>query len=46
MFCTETMLEFLEGSSQKIGGPNHTSASPQTGIVTHNTHYLCVRVFG
>jgi len=22
MFCRETMLEFLEGSSQKIGGPN------------------------
>jgi transposase-like protein len=24
MFCRETMLEFLEGSSQKIGGPNKT----------------------
>jgi len=22
MFCRETMLEYLEGSSQKIGGPN------------------------
>ena len=22
MFCSETMLEFLKGSSQKIGGPN------------------------
>ena len=24
MFCRETMLEFLEGSSEKIGGPNKT----------------------
>jgi competence protein ComGF len=24
MFCRETMLELLEGSSEKIGGPNKT----------------------
>jgi hypothetical protein len=24
MFCMETMLEYLEGSSEKIGGPNKT----------------------
>jgi len=46
------MLELLEGSSEKIGGPNKTvkidegKIGRRTGMVPHNTDHLHVRVSG
>ena len=52
MFCRETMLELLQGSSKKIGSPNKTveidegKIGRRTGMVPHNTDHLQVRVSG